>query len=247
MRVLSESTPEISVVIPCFNEVGNLEPLIGELEAALGIVGKPFEIIYVDDCSTDGSTEKLAELVKTKPHLRRLRHLRNLGQSAAIFNGYSRARGSYVITMDADLQNPPSDIPMMFKKLQDEKADAVCGVRTGRKDTLGKKISSKLANGIRGAFLNDGIHDAGCTFRIVRREAVRNLIAFRALHRFLPTILRIHGYKVVEVPISHRARVSGVSKYGFGNRFWVGIIDMLAMRWYRMRHLPTVMLDDKFE
>jgi dolichol-phosphate mannosyltransferase len=244
---LSQSVPVISVVIPCFNEVGNLEPLIGELEKALGEVGKPFEIIYVDDCSTDGSTEKLTELVKVKPHLRRLRHVRNLGQSAAIYNGYSRARGEFVITMDADLQNDPADIPMMYQKLVSENADAVCGVRQGRKDTFGKRLSSKLANGIRGAFLNDGIHDAGCTFRIVRRSALRNLIAFRALHRFLPTILRTHGFNVIEVPIRHRARVSGVSKYGFGNRFWVGIIDMMAMRWYRKRHLPPVMLDEKFD
>jgi dolichol-phosphate mannosyltransferase len=242
---LSTNAPSISVVIPCYNEVGNIEALIGELEVAVGKTGESFEIIYVDDFSTDGSTEKLQQLKKVKPHLRHVRHNKNLGQSAATFNGISRARGKYVITMDGDLQNDPADIPMMFSKITN--CHAVCGVRQGRKDTFGKRLSSKFANGIRGWFLNDGILDAGCTFRVMRRSALNGIFAFRALHRFLPTILRIQGFKVVQLPINHRARTSGVSKYGFGNRFWVGIVDMLAMRWYRFRHLPPDMIDSNYD
>lgn len=230
--------PFFSVVLPCYNEVGNLEPLAGELHAALGKLGKPYEIIFVDDCSTDGTTEKIREMVAADARLRHILHRQNFGQSAGILAGFAVARGRIVITMDSDLQNDPADIPMMFRTMRKTRAHAVCGVRAQRVDSLGKRISSRLANFFRDRLLGDGIHDAGCAFRVMRREALSELIYFRALHRFLPTILKWQGYRVVEVNINHRPRKSGVSKYGFGNRFFVGIHDILGMRWYRRRFLP---------
>jgi dolichol-phosphate mannosyltransferase len=228
--------PVISVVLPCFNEVDNLDPLIAELRSVLDGVGRPYEIIYVDDCSTDGTTEKLTGLCATLPFLRALRHRANFGESAGTLTGFEAARGDTIITMDADLQNDPADIPMLLGVLQN--ADCVAGVRATRNDSLSKRISSRTANFVRRLMLNDGIHDAGCTFRAYRRDCLRQLIGFRALHRFLPTILKIHGFRVVEAKINHRPRTRGVSKYGIGNRLWVGIQDMKAMRWYKRRFIP---------
>ncbi len=230
--------PEVSVILPCYNEVDNLDPLIAEIKVAMARVGKTFEIVYIDDCSTDGTTERLAELARTDPVIRHIRHFRNLGESAGTLTGIEYSRGEILITMDADLQNDPADIPAMLTKLARTNAAAVCGVRGKRNDSFGKRLSSRLANGLRGALLADGIHDAGCTYRVLRRSALDQLIGFRALHRFLPTILKWHGYKVVEMAINHRPRSAGVSKYGFGNRFWVGVMDVLAMFWYRKRHFP---------
>jgi glycosyltransferase involved in cell wall biosynthesis len=192
-------------------------------------------VIYIDDCSTDGTTEKLRQLVKLHPFLRHVLHKRNMGESAGTLTGIEAARGSLIVTMDADLQNDPADIPKMLKLMRRRRADAVCGVRGTRNDSLGKRLSSRAANAIRGWLLDDGIHDAGCTFRILRKSALRQLVAFKATHRFLPTMMKWHGYKVIEMTINHRPRTRGVSKYGFGNRFWVGILDILGMAWYRRR------------
>lgn len=229
--------PSISVVLPCFNEAGSIGPLLEEFRAVLSPMAMPFEIIVVDDGSTDDSVARLDALARTMPQLLVLRHSRNLGQSAALLSGYARARGEVVVTMDADGQNDPADMPAMFALLED--ADAVCGIRKGRRDSGLKRFSSRVANAVRARVLGDGIHDAGCTFRAIRRNCLVQLPAFRGLHRFLPTILRIHGFRVVEMPVNHRARTSGESKYGVGNRLWVGIADMMAMRWFRGRHIPT--------
>jgi glycosyltransferase involved in cell wall biosynthesis len=228
--------PEISVVLPCFNEVDNLEPLIAELQSVLGRVGRPFEVVYVDDCSTDGTTERLRDLCGRLPFLRLVRHRANFGESAGTLTGFEAARGDTIITMDADMQNDPADIPMLLEALKG--ADCVAGVRGTRNDSFSKRMSSRIANFVRRLMLNDGIHDAGCTFRAYRRDCLRQLMGFRALHRFLPTILKIHGFTVVEATINHRPRTRGVSKYGIGNRLWVGIQDMNAMRWYRRRFFP---------
>jgi len=229
-------SPEISVVIPCYNEEENIEPLIDELRAALEPLGRPYEIIYVDDCSTDGSLRKLLEIANAYPALRVLKHKQNLGESAAILSGYEHARGRIVFSMDGDLQNDPADIPKFLEALAD--CDAVCGVRAERLDSWVKRLSSRIANGVRGWVLNDNIHDAGCTYRAIRREALTQLIAFRGLHRFIPTLLRIHGFRVREIVVNHRPRTRGVSKYGIGNRLWVGIHDMIGIHWYRKRHFP---------
>ncbi|MCX7625560.1 MAG: glycosyltransferase family 2 protein [Candidatus Sumerlaeaceae bacterium] len=231
-----ESSIELTVVVPCYNEEENIEPLLIELETALRATGKTFEIIYVDDCSTDQSLRRLCDAAKRRPHLRILKHTRNLGESAAIFSGYEVARGAIVFSMDADLQNDPADIPKFLEGLKE--ADAVCGVRARRQDSLTKKLSSRIANKVRALLLKDNIHDAGCTYRAIRREALAQLIAFRGLHRFIPTILRCHGFRVTEIPVNHRPRTRGYSKYGIGNRLWVGILDIIGMMWYRKRHFP---------
>lgn len=229
--------PEISIVIPCYNEVGNVEPLLGEIQAALNPLGRTYEVLFVDDGSTDGTSEILDTLAKQTPFLRVVHHRANFGESGGSLTGFQNARGRIVVTIAGDLQNDPADIPEMLRCL--DGADAVCGVRAGRKDTLSKRISSRVANGVRGWLLSDGIHDAGCTYRALRRETLQQLPAFRGLHRFLPTILRIHGWRVEEISVRHRPRVRGQSKYGITNRLFVGIYDIFAMRWYRKRHLPT--------
>lgn len=224
------------MVLPCYNEVDNIEPLIAEIRAALEPTGRSFEIIYVDDFSTDGSYEKLLALAPQMSFLRVVRHRANYGESAAILTGYEHARGQLVFSLDADLQNDPADMPAMLRAI--ENADMVCGVRQNRKDTWVKRLSSKIANRVRAFVLKDGVSDAGCTFRLVRREALKMLPGFRALHRFQASIIRWHGFRVVEIPINHRPRTRGTSKYGIGNRLWVGIADLIGMRWYRSRHLP---------
>jgi dolichol-phosphate mannosyltransferase len=240
----NEPPPEITVVVPCYNELDNLVPLIDELRGVLDPLGRTYEILYVDDCSKDGTTDRLISLCKEYACLRVVRHKSNFGESAGELTGFECARGSIIITIDADLQNDPADIPEMLRRL--ESADAICGVRRKREDSLSKKISSRVANKVRHWLLNDDIHDAGCTYRALRRDALNELPRFRALHRFLPSILKWHGYRVEEMLVNHRPRTKGLSKYGVGNRLWVGIYDIFGMRWYRKRFLPPNRRDTKF-
>lgn len=230
--------PDVSVVLPGYNEADNIRAMLEEVATAVGATGRTFEIIYVDDGSTDNSITVLNDEAAARPYLRVVQHRTNFGQSAAVLSGIEQAQGELVITMDSDLQNDPADIPAMIALLEQQQADAVCGVRQKRQDSRMKLWSSRVANRVRGWALKDGITDAGCALRVMRRSALRQLPAFRALHRFLPTILQIHGFKVVEMPIRHRAREAGVSKYGVGNRLWVGISDIFGLRWYRKRFLP---------
>jgi glycosyltransferase involved in cell wall biosynthesis len=228
--------PVYSVVIPVFNEEANLEPLLNELAGVMQRLAKPFEVIAVDDCSTDGSLAALKRLRQSRPWLRIIRHRLNSGESAASLTGFRFARGEAVFSMDADQQNDPADIPMLLENLRPEIA-AVCGVRRKREDDWVRKVSSRLANWFRNSLTGDQIADAGCTFRALRRTALADLPAFNGLHRFLPTILRYQGYQVVEVLVNHRARTRGQSKYGVHNRLWRGLRDCWAMRWYRARVL----------
>lgn len=236
--------PEISVVLPGFNEADNIDAMLAQVQSVLDKLGRRGEIIYVDDGSTDNSRAKLISAQERFANLRAYYHRTNFGQSAAILSGIREARGQLIITLDSDLQNDPVDIPAMIEMLERENADAVCGVRQKRQDNRIKLLSSRIANRVRHWALKDNITDAGCSMRVMRRSALEQLPAFRALHRFLPTILGIHGYKVIEMPIHHRARQAGVSKYGVGNRLWVGILDILGLRWYRRRFLPPNRLSD---
>jgi len=230
--------PEISVVLPGYNEAENIPAMVEQVASTIARLGKPFEIIFVDDGSSDNSREVLLREQERCPQLCPVFHRTNFGQSAAVLTGIEHARGELVITMDSDLQNDPADIPAMIELLNAENADAVCGVRQKRQDSRLKLVSSRIANRVRGWALKDGITDAGCAMRVMRRSALAQLPGFRALHRFLPTIMQIHGYRVVEMPIRHRAREAGVSKYGVGNRLWVGISDIFGLRWYRKRYFP---------
>jgi len=232
------SAPDLTVVIPVFNERDNLEALLAELEPCLRALQRSFEVLCVDDCSSDDSLQILRRLQADREWLRLVRHRVNCGESAGQATGFRHARGTLVITMDADLQNDPADIAPMLLELEDDVA-AVCGVRRKREDDVVKRLSSRIANAFRNAVTGDRIADAGCTFRVLRRAALADLPVFNGLHRFLPTILRWQGYRVRERLVNHRPRTRGVSKYGVGNRAWRGIADCLAMRWYRRRCLPA--------
>lgn len=235
-RAPAEGAPRFSVVLPVYNERENLEPLLSELEEVLRGLGHAFEVLAVDDGSTDGSVEELQRLARCRPWLRVVRHRFNAGQSAAFLTGFAHARGEIVMTLDADGQNDPRDLPAMLARLQGRVA-AVCGIRQKRRDSWVRRVSSRVANAFRNVVTGDRVTDAGCALRVMRREALRELIPFNGLHRFLPTVLRYQGYEVVEMPVNHRPRTRGQSKYGIGNRLWRGIVDCLAMRWYRARAL----------
>lgn len=236
-RPLSDA-PEISVILPVFNERENLGPLVGEIRAALAGLGRRWELLAVDDASQDGSVDELRELRRSHPELRVLRHRMNCGQSAAFATGLAHARGSVVVTLDSDRQNDPADLPRMLGQLTGDVA-AVLGVRRRREDSWVRRASSRLANAYRDRLTGVKVRDAGCFMRVMRRDALREVPVFNGLHRFLATVLRYQGHRVVEVEVNHRARVAGRSKYGVGNRLWRGLRDCFAMRWYRSRVIPA--------
>ena len=222
---------QISVICPAFNEEENLEPLTLEIEQALLPTGKPFEVIIVDDGSTDSSREVLRRLSREKPFVRGLFLSRNCGQSAATVAGFRSARGRTVFTIDSDLQNNPSDIPKMLELMEQTGCDAVCGIRGARQDTFVRRMSSKIANKVRDMFLHDGLADTGCALKGFKREYVTDLPCFNGLHRFLGAMLRAEGARIEQMVVDHRPRERGVSKYGLHNRLWRGIRDLFGLRW----------------
>ena len=236
-------SPRISVVVPVRNETGNLGPLIGEIEAALADLG-PFEIVYVNDGSTDGTGAELARLAATRPHLRIVTHRDSCGQSAAVRTGVRAARGAIVCTLDGDGQNDPAFIPAMSALLEANGPGCglVQGQRVGRKDTGFKRFQSRVANNVRRFMLKDGTRDTGCGLKCFRREAYLALPYFDALHRFMPALVRREGYTLAHVDVIDRPRHAGVSNYGFFDRLWVGILDLMGVRWLirRRKRVPAV-------
>lgn len=231
-----EAPPRVSIVFPCYNEEDCVEPLVEELHQVLGeTFDQSWEAVFVDDASTDATAAKLARLSQRYPSVRVVTHAVNSGESAGFATGFREARGELIVMMDADMQHDPRDIPKLVELAAE--ADCVCGVRTERHDDFVKRASSKIANAFRNFVTGDRVTDAGCTFRVLRREAVGEVPAFNGMHRFLPTLLRMQGYRIVETPIHHRERPAGYSKYGIGNRLWRGILDCFAMRWFRRRAL----------
>lgn len=224
------TTPEISLVIPLYNEVENIRPLQRELRAALA--GYSHEVILVDDGSTDGT----AAAVEITPEVRLLEFTKNAGQSAAMLAGMQAARGAVIVLLDGDLQNDPQDIPTLLAEIE-KGADLVCGYRAKRMDSLVKKLTSRIANFIRSRFVADGVRDTGCTLKALRRECVPALVPFKGLHRFIPALIKNAGFRIVEIPVHHRARQFGASKYGLGNRAIRATLDMLGVRWLQARHL----------
>ncbi len=222
--------PAVSVVVPLYNEEDNVPILQAELAAALR--GVDHEIIFVDDGSTD---QTLARLTNS-PKQRILRFEKNAGQSAAMYAGANAARGGAVVLIDGDLQNDPADIPRLLAELE-RGADLVCGYRAQRKDTLVKRLTSRIANFVRSRFTRDGVRDTGCTLKAMRRECVSTLVPFKGMHRFIPALVKGAGYRLVEVPVNHRARKFGTSKYGLGNRAVRATIDMFGVRWLLSRQL----------
>ncbi|CAN5615415.1 glycosyltransferase family 2 protein [soil metagenome] len=229
---MTEDTPQpdVSVVVPLFNEEENMPILQAELAAALA--GIAHEIIFVDDGSTD---QTLSRLTMT-PEVRVLRFAENAGQSAAMYAGTNAARGATIILIDGDLQNDPADIPRLLAEIE-RGADLVCGYRARRKDTLVKRLTSRIANFVRSRFTRDGVRDTGCTLKAMRRECVPTLVPFKGMHRFIPALVKGAGYRLVEVPVNHRPRKFGTSKYGLGNRAVRATVDMFGVRWLLSRQL----------
>ena len=227
------STPELSIVIPAFNEEANVRPCYDELVAALAPLGRSFEVVFVDDGSTDGTAAALAALAAGDARVRVLRLRENAGQTAALDAGFRAVQGRVVVTMDADLQNDPADIPALLAAL--EHADVVSGVRATRRDDWVRRISSRVANGVRRVVLGDRITDIGCSLKAYRREVLEGLPMFVGVHRFLPALCGFRGSRVTEVQVNHRPRTRGVSKYGMGNRLWRGIHDLVGVSWLKVR------------
>lgn len=225
------AAPRLSVVVPVKNEAGNIAPLIEEIEAACAPLA-PFEIVYVDDGSTDATGDELAQARASRPHLRILRHAQSRGQSAAVRAGVLAARAPLVATIDGDGQNDPAFIPALVSAL--EAAGARCGLaqgqRQGRKGRA-KALQSRIANGVRRAILKDGTRDTGCGLKVVRREVYLALPYFDALHRFMPALVAREGFAIVHVPVKDRPRGAGTSKYGLFDRLWVGILDLAGVWW----------------
>jgi dolichol-phosphate mannosyltransferase len=227
---MNAGSPAISVVVPLFNEEENVPILQAELMAALS--GLDYEIIFVDDGSVDQTVERIA----FKPQIRLIQFERNAGQSAAMYAGLQSARGGTAVLIDGDLQNDPADIRKLLAEIE-RGADLVCGYRAQRKDTFVKRISSRIANFVRSRFTKDGVRDTGCTLKAMRRECIGALLPFKGMHRFIPALVKGAGYRLVEVPVNHRPRKFGQSKYGLGNRALRATTDMFGVRWLLSRRL----------
>ncbi len=228
----------LSVVVPVKNEAQNVLPLVQEIHAALARLAD-FELIYVDDGSDDDTPQRLAEAAAQFPRLRIVRHRRSCGQSAAVLSGVRAARFPWIATLDGDCQNDPADLPQMLAKLspgqREPELNLVIGWRTSRQDSVVRKLSSRIANGVRGGLLGDRTPDTGCGLKVFSREVFLRLPFFDHMHRFLPALVLRDGGQVRSVPVNHRPRPAGVSKYGIGNRLWVGIVDICGVMWLNRR------------
>jgi dolichol-phosphate mannosyltransferase len=235
---------DLSVVIPVYNEEENLPVLWPELRSVLDTLGMSYEVILVDDGSRDRSAEIIRGFHEQDPRVRLVRLKQNAGETAATDAGFKATQGRYVIVMDADLQNDPHDIPRLLREL--ERWDAVTGwrVKRGDGDSIVRRVSSRLANRVRNWISDDTIQDSGCTFRAFRRECLRGLALYRGFHRFIPTLLKMRGYRVLEVPVNHRPRRFGQSKYGVLNRVFVASADLLVVRWMKSRYLQYEVAED---
>ena len=236
---MTDATPSVylSVVAPAYNEVDNIPTLVSEVAAAAERTGESWEFVLVDDCSDDGSRDLLRELMKTVPQLRVLAQRKRSGQTAALEAGLRAVRGLYVATLDSDLQNDPAEIPRMVELLAGGKWDMVNGWRKERNDPWMRKLSTKVANGVRNWLTHESIHDSACGLKAYRREVTDKLKLFNGLHRFLPTLAKMNGFRVTEIVVNHRPRTAGVAKYGVWNRVFKALRDTFAIRWMQKRNL----------
>ncbi|MBR0693122.1 glycosyltransferase family 2 protein [Bradyrhizobium lablabi] len=237
----SDQTPVVvSIVVPVRNEADNIAPLVAEIATALdGRWG--YEIIYVNDGSTDATSERLTALMAQRPSLRQLRHAVSSGQSAAVRSGVRAARGAIVATLDGDGQNNPAFLPELILAIErgDGRIGLAAGQRVGRKDTGFKKFQSRIANTVRGAILRDGTRDTGCGLKAFPRDVFLSMPYFDGLHRFLPALVHREGFEIAHVDVIDRPRHSGVSNYGFFDRLWIGIMDLAGVWWLIRRKKPT--------
>lgn len=229
MNAMPDS-PQISLVVPLFNEAENVVELQQEIANALR--QEPHEVIFVDDGSQDGTASKIAPA----PEVRVISFRKNAGQSAAMYAGIMAARGEIIVLMDGDLQNDPADIPALVARVR-EGCDLACGYRKNRKDTAFKRLQSRIANAVRSRFIGDGVRDTGCSLKAMKRECRTALMPFHGMHRFIPAFIRRAGFTLAEIPVNHRPRLHGVSKYNFANRAWRATRDMFGVSWLLSRRM----------
>lgn len=228
--------PQVSVVLPCFNEEGNLRPLVQAVTEVLESAKVTFEIIVTDDCSRDNSWNLIKEMAAADPRIRARRFVRNFGQSAALWAGLKEARGRFLVTLDADLQNDPKELPRFLAAL--EQFDCVCGSRVESRrqgDSWVRVLSSRIANSVRNRLSGETISDSGCCYRAFKRECIADLKFFKGMHRFMPTLIRMEGFSVTEIPVATNRRFSGRTNYGVWNRLFASFYDLLAVRWMKKR------------
>lgn len=231
----------ISIIVPVFEEADNVQPMAREVSAAFAAVPNDWELVFVDDGSRDATWAKITEAARANPRVRGVRHTRNAGQSAALWTGIQQSNRPLIATLDGDLQNDPADLPRLLQEL--ETCDFACGWRANRQDSWLRKVSSRLARWARSTALNAEFRDTGCALRVFRRAALEGVFGFNGLHRFLPILVAGGGFRVREIPVNHRARVAGVSKYGVWNRLGRGLYDLVAIAWYQRRRFKAVPLE----
>jgi glycosyltransferase involved in cell wall biosynthesis len=229
------SHTEISVVIPAYNEQANVPTLLNRIAEVFKPLGRKFEVVIVDDGSSDDTLKVLAEQKRSRPWLRVISLDRHCGQTCAMTAGFRAARGDVIATLDADLQNDPAEIPRLLSMLNE--CDAVTGWRVKRQDPLLRRISTRIANGVRNKLSGESIHDSACSLKVYKRACLDGLTLYEGLHRFMPTLVKMRGFKVIEVPVSHHARRAGQTKYGMWNRMFRAFIDLLVVRWMKKRYL----------
>ncbi|KMP10695.1 glycosyl transferase [Candidatus Nitromaritima sp. SCGC AAA799-A02] len=225
----------MSIVIPVYNERENLVLLEEEIEKYMQPLNREYEVVLVDDGSKDGSPELIRSLKQNNPRLRLIRFGHNHGQTAAFAAGFDKARGDIIVTMDADLQNSPADIPLLLDAM--EGYDVACGWRHKRNDPWIKLVSSKIANAVRNWLSDESIADTGCSLKAFRRECFKNVKLYKGMHRFFPTLMKMEGFKVTQVKVSHHPRVHGYSKYNIRNRLFSSFRDLLVIRWMKQRQI----------
>jgi dolichol-phosphate mannosyltransferase len=228
--------PFLSVVIPAYNEEENIPTLLSRVDGALSPMGKPFEVLVIDDGSTDRTPQLLAEGMAKYPWLRVLRMKKNGGQSAAFEAGFAAANGQVIATIDADLQNDPEEIPRLVPMLDEQGVDMITGWRKDRQDTNFRKWQSRQANRIRNWITQETVNDSASSLKVYRAHAIKGVKLFKGAHRYFPTLVKMRGYKVYETPVKHSHRFAGTAKYGFGNRAFVGIYDLIGVRWMKKRY-----------
>ena len=236
MMVVHSDDIKLSIIAPAFNEVDNVGPLVERIDAVFSPLGYEFEAVIVDDCSTDGTAEKLLQLASRYPFLRVVRLDKNSGQTAAMDAGFRHARGRIWGTVDADMQNDPGEIPRLMEMLRPD-VDMVNGWRKKRSDNALRRIQTRIANGIRNWISEESIQDSACSLKVYKRQCLEGLTLYKGMHRFFPTLVKMRGFKVIEVPVSHNPRLHGVTKYKFGSRVIRAFVDLLAVRWMKKRQL----------
>lgn len=227
----------LSVIIPVKDEAENIPILAEELETALSLVSWRYEILWIDDGSSDGSREILDALCETNELHRVIRLKQNVGQSAALWVGFQQSQGAILATLDGDGQNDPCDIPLLVEKVLSGEVDMANGYRRERRDTFHRIIASRIANGFRNWLTGKTVRDVGCSIRAFRRECVQHLPLFRGMHRFIPTLVTMQGYTIGEWPVNHRPRQRGKTKYTINNRLWVGLMDAFGVLWLKKRNV----------